>query len=112
MKKTIFITTGLASISFIAIFIYFVTGVSSVSPPIKKYQYFGSVNQLISGFEKYSSNHSALTFKITDTVGVFENGYAYYLTIKMMNNEALVKQFDSSILKPLKDEQNIQINPL
>ncbi|MBB2144003.1 hypothetical protein GM921_00770 [Pedobacter sp. LMG 31464] len=157
MKKTILITIALGFILFTAIFIYFVSGVSSVSPPIKKYQYFGSVNQLLSGFEKYSSNHSDMTFKITDTVGGIENGYAYYMTIEIMNNkhnityrimceqnkddkniktnvnlilafdetnktggyqmkgkvvEVLVKQFDLGVLKPLKDKQNIQINPL
>lgn len=84
MKKGIIIAVIAALV--IGGFIYFVAGVSSVTPPIKKYQYLGSVNQLLSGIQGYASTNPNVTFKITDTVGSRSNGYGIYMTIGMKKN--------------------------
>ena len=101
MKKTILLLLliGLSILIFIGVLGYFTSGVSSVTPPIKQYQYIGTVDELISGFKKYSETHANLTFNITDTVGNQDNGYAYYMTIALMKDK-------HNITYRLKCEQN------
>ena len=153
MKKIFIITICLVPLCLIAFFIYFVTGVSYTSPPIRQYEYLGTTNQLIDGFRKYASTNSDVAFKITDTTGSKKFGYAIYMRIETKNIEyhlkckeqyadgnlskitislgsaidkarnigyskgakgidAIVDNFDSNVLKPLKNNQHIQINPL
>lgn len=82
MQK-ITIIVGLILLSFACVWIYFAVGVSSVHSPIKRYEYLGSLEQLMSGIQRYSSANPDLNHKITDTVGDKENGYAIYMTIEM-----------------------------
>lgn len=91
MRKTILITIGVALIVFIAIFLYFVTGVSSTYAPIKQYEYSGTTDQLITVIRKYASTNSGITFEITDTTGNKKNGYATYMSIEAKNIEYSLK---------------------
>jgi hypothetical protein len=83
MRKIIYIIPGLIVIGFIGTCIYFVAGVSSTFPPIKKYQFSGSVNQLLSGIKEYTSIDRNVTLKITDTTGNERNGYAIYMDVEV-----------------------------
>ena len=82
MRKTVIIVFLLAVLIVIGFFIYFVAGVSSTYPPIKKYEYAGTINQLTTNIRNYASVNSDVSFKITDKVGSPQNGYATYGTIK------------------------------
>ncbi len=84
MKKGIIIAVIAALV--IGGFIYFVAGVSSVSPPIKQYQYLGTVNQLLSGIQGYASTNPDVNFKITDTVGSRDTGYGIYMDVAIKKN--------------------------
>lgn len=86
MQKRTIIILGLILLSFVGVWIYFAAGVSSVHSPIKKYEYLGSFDQLISGIQKYSSANPDVNYKITDTVGNRDNGYTIYMTIEMRSN--------------------------
>jgi hypothetical protein len=83
MKKAV-VGIILVVIIFIGAFVYFVSGVSGASAPIKKYWYSGNIGQLIAGLRKYTSNSPDMTFKVTDTVGWPAEGYAIYMNIKTM----------------------------
>jgi hypothetical protein len=88
---------GLAII--IGFFVYFVSGVSSTYPPIRKYEYNGSLNRFIIGIRKYALTNTNVKFKITDTVGDKDKGYAIYLEIETKTNQ-------DSIEYDLKCEEN------
>jgi hypothetical protein len=87
MKKGTIVALILVFVIFFGAFVYFVTGVSATGAPIKKYQFFGTINQLLTGLQKYASNNPDMTFKITDTTGNQTNGYAIYMEIKMLRDE-------------------------
>lgn len=93
----------------ITAFIYFVSAVSSVSPPIKKYLYLGSVDQFVSGIQNYASNHPNVAYKITDTVGNHDNGYANYMTIeiKKQHNIRYRLMFEPDNNKVIKTNVNL-----
>lgn len=72
-------------------FIYFIYDFTRVYPPLKKYEYSGSISQFAQDLKKISSTNSEIVFDITDTTGTSENGYAYYFKIQIngvnKNNE-------------------------
>lgn len=72
---------------FIGTCIYFVAGVSSTYHPIKKYQFSGSVVQLLSGLKSYSATNSNVSFRITDTTGSKENGYGIYMDVDVKSSQ-------------------------
>nr|WP_068886954.1 hypothetical protein [Pedobacter panaciterrae] len=74
---------GLIFVGFISTYVYRVLSISSVYPPIKKYVYSGSANQLITGIREYVSINSNVSFKITDTVGDINTGYATRVDIEI-----------------------------
>jgi len=86
MEKTTILVGILAFIIVIGAFVYFVSGVSATIPPIKKYQYMGSMNRLITGLGNYASKTPDMTFKITDTAGNRGDGYAIYMNVKMIKD--------------------------
>lgn len=91
MKKTIIII-GIALITFvIAIFTYFVTGISSTYSTIREYQFSGNVNQLVVDILKYTSTNPEMRIRITDTTGDKKNGYSTYITIETKNIEYSLK---------------------
>jgi hypothetical protein len=90
MSKTKVIILAISIIGLIiviGVFDYFVSGVSSTYPPIRKYEYKGSFNQLITGIRDYTLSNADVKFKITDTVGNKDNGYAIYLNIETKTNQ-------------------------
>jgi hypothetical protein len=99
MSKIIYIITGLILIGFIGTCIYFVAGVSSTFPPIKKYEFTGRVNDLLSGIKKYNADNPNVTLKITDTTGNKDNGYGIYMDIE-------IKSVTSDIVYNLECEKN------
>jgi hypothetical protein len=99
MRKAIIVIAGLVLMGFIGTCMYFVAGVSSTFPPIKKYQFSGSVNQLLSGIKEYTAINPNVSLKITDTTGNEENGYGIYIDI-------VVKGLKGDILYNLKCEKS------
>ncbi len=99
MSKIIYIIPGLILIGFIGICIYFVAGVSSTFPPIKKYEFAGSVNDLLSGIKKYNADNPNVTLIITETTGNKDNGYGIYMDIE-------IKSVTSDIVYNLECEKN------
>ncbi len=90
MSKSKLIILAISIIGLIIIigyFVYFVSGVSSNYPPIRKYEYIGSFNQLITGIRNYTLTNVGVKFKITDTIGNKENGFAIYLNIETKTNQ-------------------------
>lgn len=91
-------------IIFIGAFVYFVSGVSSTFASIKKYQYSGSINQLITGLRRYASNNPDVTFKITDTTGNRTNGYGIYMEVKMIKDR---HHFEYSLMCEKNDDSGM-----
>lgn len=85
MKKILIIILTLIVILIVGAFIFFVSGVSAVSDPIKKYEYSGNIDQLLSGVRKLTLRNPNVGFKITDTTGGYSNT-AIYLTINIKND--------------------------
>jgi hypothetical protein len=86
MKKILLIVSMAAfSIIFMAA-IYFAVGISSVYDPIKKYEYHGSVNQLIMKINFYSLNNHNVVLEFEDTTGDIQTGYAYYYDVTLKAN--------------------------
>ncbi len=83
MRKIILIILGLVLVIFIGTYVYKILTISSVYPPIKEYEYSGSVNHLITGIGGYASTNPKVSFKITDTVGNSNTGYAIRLDIEI-----------------------------
>ncbi len=81
MRKAIIIIIGLILMGSIGIWVYFVAGVSSTFPPIKKYQFTGNVSQLLSGIKEYTAINPNVSLKITDTTGDKERGYGIYFDV-------------------------------
>lgn len=90
-KKITLILFPIVLIGFIGAFIYFITGITSTSPPIKEYGYSGTANNLISSFQKYAMTNPDLTLRITDTTGNVSNGYAIFMTVRMKDIEYRLK---------------------
>ncbi|MFS2187773.1 hypothetical protein ACCC92_13930 [Mucilaginibacter sp. Mucisp84] len=88
MRRVIIVILGLALMGFIGTCIYFVAGVSSTIPPIKKYVFFGNVNSFLLGMQKYAAADSEILFKITDTTGNKQNGYGIYMNLEIRNSNS------------------------
>jgi len=67
-------------------FIYLVSLFTAIYPPLKKYPYTKSMVQLKKDLDHLSQTYHQISFDITDTTGGSENGYAYYITIKIKNS--------------------------
>jgi hypothetical protein len=83
--KTKTIILGAILLTFIGGCLYFVAGVSAVSPPIKSYEYNKSVNQLKAGLDNLTAGDRSITYRFTDTTGDKEVGYRYYADITLIN---------------------------
>ena len=91
MKRTIVIISIGLIIFVIAIFIYFVTGISSTYSPIREYKFSGNVDQFLIAIRKYASTNPDMVFKITDTTGNEKKGFATYISIETKNIEYSLK---------------------
>jgi hypothetical protein len=87
MRNTLIVVVGIVLLGLISVWIYFVGGVSAVYPPIKKYEYVGTTNQLLLDIQQNNLSNTSIVSHITDTVGTKENGYAFYMSIEIKNNE-------------------------
>ena len=86
MKKII-IAVILSLVAVVAIFLYFVNGISSTYPPIEKYQYSSNFSQFIEDLNKLSSINKDIFLKIKDTTGDKEASFAFYMKIEIRNNK-------------------------
>ena len=91
MHKIILVITGLIVVGFVGTCIYFVGGVSATIPPIKKYEFSGSVDQLLSGIQKFALTDSDITFQITERTGNKQNGYGTYFDIKIKIDTSIME---------------------
>ncbi len=110
MKNTITIIAAVALFIIFSLVIYFGVGISSVYTPLKKYEYYGSIKQLMQKIDLYISNNHEVSIKPGDTVGNNSNGYAYYYTIQMnveKNNIEYDVRFEN---KTSSDFNNTQIS--
>jgi hypothetical protein len=83
MRKILNIIIGLSLISLVGTCLYFVAGVSSTSPPIKQYEFNGSVHQLLTYIKAYTTVNPSVAIKITDITGNEKNGIATYMDIQI-----------------------------
>jgi hypothetical protein len=83
LKTIIKVASVLFIISFIGGCLYFVGGVSATYAPIKIYDYAGSKDKFETGIRNLTNDHKYISYKITDTVGTREDGYAYYSNITL-----------------------------
>ena len=81
MRKATIILIGLCVAGVIALWIYFVAGVSGTSKPIKTYDFSGNLDTLMKRLNDMTQVNNALSFKPTDTTGTEEKGYNYYFTL-------------------------------
>jgi hypothetical protein len=89
--KKIIIIIAISLVGIISIFVYFVTGISSKYPPIEEYNYSGTLNELITGLRNYAAVNNSVTFKIKDTTGNEESGYATYMSVELEDVEYNLK---------------------
>jgi hypothetical protein len=85
-KSKIFIIVVIFLLIVVAAAIFFVGGISSVYDPIKKYEYHGSVEQLIQKINSYTSINHDILFEVEDTVGDIKNGLAFHYTVVIRAN--------------------------
>ena len=90
LKSIRFIIIGLVLASIIGTCIYFVAGVSSTFPPIKEYEFSGSVDQLLAGIREYTILNPNAKLTITDTTGGKENGYGIYMDVELKKDTSLL----------------------
>jgi len=91
MTKGIKVTVlALAFLTVIGGFIYFVSGFTSVYPPIATYSYSGHVDSLISGIQAYSKKNPTVSFKDPDTVGSSRVPFPFYSDLGIHNPDRSV----------------------
>jgi hypothetical protein len=86
MKKIFIVLIWLLGLGFVGSCIYFVGGISATSPPIKTYEYSGTTSQFASNIKAFVTRTPDIFYKIDDTIGNSENGYAENMTIKDSTN--------------------------
>lgn len=67
--------------------IYFVSQFSAVYPPIKKYKFKTNVANLRLAITETLDNPDKYEYKFKDTVGNKENGFAYYVDLRIKNTQ-------------------------
>jgi len=90
MRKVSLLIVGLLIVGFAGTCMYFVAGVSAVNPPIKKYEFSGTIDHLIHEIQRYSSIDSNVTIKITDLTGDKKDGYGVYFDVKIKLDTSLI----------------------
>lgn len=90
MHKIVIIIVVLAAIGFVGSCLYLVAGVSATIPPIKKYEFSGTVDQLLSGIRKYAFADTTVTLKIIDTTGDKNTGYGIEMDIEIKSDKHIL----------------------
>ena len=103
MKKEILIGLLLGFFICVGIAIYFVAGVSTTYPPIRKYEFSGNINQFINEIDKNGRIDSSLKITVVDTVGNAQNSNAIYFDIELKTSK-------DDILYGIKCEENTSNN--
>ncbi len=87
MKKTIILIVVLVVVGAL-FFIYVLRQLTPGDNSIKDYRYNGSVDNLIMNIQSYAKAKPGISFKITDTTGNAESGFAYYMDIELKDNKS------------------------
>ncbi len=87
IKKILLTAVILSLVTVVAVFIYFISGISSTYQPIEKYQYFGNFSQFSENMNKLSSTNNDIFFKIKDTTGDNQTASTFYVEIEIRNNK-------------------------
>ncbi|MEZ5083680.1 MAG: hypothetical protein R2750_09540 [Bacteroidales bacterium] len=82
------ILIGTISVILICSGLYFVTQFSAVYPPMAKYHYSMNVMQLQKTIIDITNIQQNISYQLTDTVGSNENGFAYYMNVKIKDIDA------------------------
>ena len=86
MKKVIIITVAILFFGLIVVLIRYVDRVApSNNSTIKKYLYFGKVDEFLTLVKIFSTADSGIIATMTDTTGTTKTGYTYYLDIEIRN---------------------------
>lgn len=97
LKYIIILVGSIFVLGFVS-YIYFVTQFSAVYPPIKEYKFPTNVSGLRLAIIKTLDNHEKFEYQFTDTIGNMDNGFAYYIVLKIkdpqMDNEFTFKFFE------------------
>jgi len=88
MKKVIFITATLLFFGLVVVFIRYVDRAAPRNTStIKKYAFFGEVNEFLASVKMFSNADSSLIATITDTTGTTKTRYIYYMDIEIKNKD-------------------------
>jgi hypothetical protein len=88
MKKVIFITVAILFFGLVVVLIKYVDRVApSNTSTIKKYIYFGKVDEFLALVKIFSNADSSLIATMTDTTGTTKTGYRYYMDIEIKNKD-------------------------
>ncbi len=68
-------------------FIFFASRISTVYPPIKEYKFQTTASDLRLSIIKTLENQDKFEYKFTDTVGNEQNGYAYYIDLRIKDRQ-------------------------
>jgi len=63
--------------------LYFATQISATYPPIKEYEFEIPVSDLRIAIKEALKERDKFEYEFTDTVGNKENGYAYYISLRI-----------------------------
>jgi len=78
MRKLI---SAVGAVLFIGACVYFVAGITAVSPPIKTYVYRKSITALKDGLKKIAISNKDLSYHAGDITGDANIGYRYYINV-------------------------------
>jgi hypothetical protein len=107
VRIKIIVQIVIALLIVVGIFIYFVSGISSVYPAIKQYEFNGDMKQFENKLDMLTSQNKKVSFSITDTTGNKDNGYAYYYMLNFDNNEYDLKCEEKEFPNSIKAEISI-----
>jgi hypothetical protein len=89
------------------IFIYFVSGISSVYPAIKQYEFNGGIRQFNNKLVLFTSQNKKVSFSIDDTTGNKNSSYAYYYSVNFDKNEYDLRCEEKDFPNSIKTEISI-----
>ena len=81
MDRAWLIAFGAAVILCIGTCVYFVAGITTVSPPIKTYNYEKGIGKLKGELIKLSNSNKNITYRVIDITGNADVGFKYYMSV-------------------------------
>ncbi|RZK39954.1 MAG: hypothetical protein EOO90_16960 [Pedobacter sp.] len=77
--------------------VYFLGGISRQTTPIRRYEYQGSVKELVLDISRYTKLRPNVKYFITDTIGDIKEDYAIRVSLELIANNDDTLEFDLKI---------------